>query len=132
MMRDQNIASFSPVFQIGDSIVANTVAKVIRSENPKYNEGALVVAHTPVAEYARLSSHSRPTARQIRNPSELDLGHFLGMLGMPGLTAFSSLYRIGKPKRGETIFVSSAAGAVGQVVGQIAKREGLEVIGSVG
>lgn len=51
---------------------------------------------------------------------------------MPGLTAWSGLHKIGQPKKGETIFVSSAAGAVGQLVGQIAKREGLTVIGSVG
>jgi NADPH-dependent curcumin reductase CurA len=51
---------------------------------------------------------------------------------MPGLTAYASLYEIGKPKKGETIFISSAAGAVGQIVGQIAKHEGLKVIGSVG
>lgn len=57
---------------------------------------------------------------------------FLGALGMPGLTAYSSLYEIGKPKKGETIFVSAASGAVGQLVGQLAKHEGLKVIGSVG
>ena len=51
---------------------------------------------------------------------------------MPGLTAYSSFYDIGKPKKGETIFISAAAGAVGQVVGQLAKHEGLTVIGSVG
>ncbi|KAJ5146899.1 hypothetical protein N7526_000251 [Penicillium atrosanguineum] len=51
---------------------------------------------------------------------------------MPGLTAYSSLYEIGKPKKGETIFVSAASGAVGQIVGQLAKHEGLKVIGSVG
>lgn len=53
-------------------------------------------------------------------------------MGMTGLTAYSSLYEIGQPKKGETIFISSAAGAVGQIVGQLAKREGLRVIGSVG
>jgi NADPH-dependent curcumin reductase CurA len=51
---------------------------------------------------------------------------------MPGLTAYSSLYEIGKPQKGETIFVSAASGAVGQIVGQLAKHEGLTVIGSVG
>jgi NADPH-dependent curcumin reductase CurA len=51
---------------------------------------------------------------------------------MSGLTAYSSLYEIGKPKKGEVIFISAASGAVGQVVGQLAKREGLKVIGSVG
>ena len=51
---------------------------------------------------------------------------------MPGLTAYSSFYAIGEPKKGETIFISAASGAVGQIVGQLAKHEGLKVIGSVG
>ena len=51
---------------------------------------------------------------------------------MPGLTAYSSFYEIGQPKKGETIFISAASGAVGQIVGQLAKHEGLKVYGSVG
>jgi NADPH-dependent curcumin reductase CurA len=51
---------------------------------------------------------------------------------MPGLTAYSSYYKIGQPKKGETIFISAASGAVGQVVGQLAKHDGLRVIGSAG
>lgn len=51
---------------------------------------------------------------------------------MPGLTAYSSFYAIGEPKKGETIFISAASGAVGQIVGQLAKHEGLKVIGSGG
>jgi NADPH-dependent curcumin reductase CurA len=57
---------------------------------------------------------------------------FIGALGMPGRTAYSSFYDIGKPVKGETIFISAASGAVGQLVGQLAKHEGLKVIGSVG
>jgi len=70
--------------------------------------------------------------RKLDNPSNLDPRLFLGALGMPGLTAYSSLYEIGRPKKGETIFISAASGAVGQIVGQLAKHEGLAVIGSVG
>ena len=72
------------------------------------------------------------TANVINNPYKLDPKLFLGPLGMPGLTAYSSFYDIGVPKKGETIFISSAAGPVGQLVGQLAKHEGLTVIGSVG
>jgi NADPH-dependent curcumin reductase CurA len=61
-----------------------------------------------------------------------DVRDNIGALSMPGLTAYASLYGIGKPKKGETIFISSAAGAVDQIVGQIAKHKGLKVIGSVG
>jgi len=93
----------------------------------------LVTGRFPIAEFAALSKGEvAGGVRKINNPYGLGLGLFLGPLGMPGLTGWSSLYEIGKPKKGETIFISSAAGAVGQVVGQVAKREGLRVIGSVG
>lgn len=68
----------------------------------------------------------------LANPLGLEPKVFLGALGMPGLTAYSSFYEIGKPKKGEVIFISAASGAVGQIVGQLAKREGMVVIGSVG
>lgn len=68
----------------------------------------------------------------MKNPYNLDPIEYIGVLGMPGLTAYSSLYDIGKPVKGETIFISAASGAVGQLVGQLAKHEGLRVIGSVG
>jgi NADPH-dependent curcumin reductase CurA len=71
-------------------------------------------------------------ARVLNNPYNLDPKLFIGALGMPGLTAYSSFYEIGAPKKGETIFISAASGAVGQLVGQLAKHEGLIVIGSVG
>ncbi len=70
--------------------------------------------------------------RHLENPYQLDPKLFIGALGMPGLTAYSSLYKVGEPKKGETIFISAASGAVGQIVGQLAKHEGLTVIGSVG
>lgn len=70
--------------------------------------------------------------RKLDNPYNLDPKLFVGALGMPGLTAYSSFYAIGEPKKGETIFISAASGAVGQIVGQLAKHEGLKVIGSVG
>jgi hypothetical protein len=70
--------------------------------------------------------------QKIDNPYNLNVMHFLGALGMPGITAYSSLYEIGEPKKGETIFISAASGAVGSLVGQLAKHEGLKVIGSVG
>jgi NADPH-dependent curcumin reductase CurA len=134
-LRDPKVKSYSPPFLVGEPITNNSVARVLKSDSPDYTPGELIVANVPTAEYAVLDREG--IAQQVRgkvhNPHGLkDLGLFLGPLGMPGLTGWSSLYEIGKPKKGETIFVSSAAGAVGQVVGQIAKREGLRVIGSVG
>ena len=70
--------------------------------------------------------------RPFFNPYNLDPKVFLGALGVAGLSAYSSMYDIAKPRNGETIFISAASGAVGQLVGQLAKVEGLFVIGSVG
>lgn len=133
-MRDASIKSYSPAFELDGPISNSCVSKVVKSDNPGFKEGELVVAFTAIAEYGHVSKEVIEAGRctKIHNPYGLEPGLFVGQLGMPGLTAWSSLYKIGQPKKGETIFVSSAAGAVGQVVGQIAKQEGLTVIGSVG
>lgn len=62
----------------------------------------------------------------------LPVQNWVGSVGMSGTTAWWGFYKLGAPKRGETIYVSACAGAVGQIVGQLAKREGLKVIGSAG
>lgn len=134
-MREANTKSYTPPYHLNEPVTNATVAKVLKSDNADYKEGDLVIAHLPIAEYATLTKEQvgQTVQNKINNLHNLkDLGLFLGPLGMPGLTAWSSYHEIGQPKKGETIFVSSAAGAVGQVVGQIAKREGLKVIGSVG
>lgn len=132
-MRNPSIKSYSPPYELGKPVTNATVAKVLKSDSPDYKEGDLVVASVAIGEYVTLNKESLGAIQaKVQNPNNLNLGAFLGPLGMPGLTGYSSLYEIGKPKKGETIFVSSAAGAVGQIVGQIAKKEGLRVIGSVG
>ncbi|KAI4868194.1 NAD(P)-binding protein [Hypoxylon rubiginosum] len=131
-MRDASVKSYSPPFDIDGPIANSTVARVLKSASPDYQQGDLVVAFLPIAEYAVVPDPKAVRARKIQNPHGLDLAMFLGPLGMPGLTAYAGLHKIGKPKKGETVFISSAAGAVGQVVGQVAKNEGLRVIGSVG
>lgn len=135
-MRPADVTSYSPAFELGGPVTNDAVARVLQSDVPgdAYRPGDLVVAHLPIAEYAVLGKDELGRIRKkVENKHGLgDLGLFLGPLGMPGMTAWSSLHEIGRPKKGETIFISSAVGAVGQVVGQIAKREGLKVIGSVG
>lgn len=133
-MRPSHVKSFTPAFELGGPIQNDTVARVLQSDTDAYKPGDLVIASLPLAEYAVLQKDDLGQIRsKVHNRHGLkDLGLFLGPLGMPGMTAWSSLYEIGQPKKGETIFISSAAGAVGQIVGQIAKREGLRVIGSVG
>jgi NADPH-dependent curcumin reductase CurA len=133
-MRPTSVKSYSQAYELGAPITNDTVSRVLKSDTDRFQPGDLVLGHLPTGEYATLTKEQLPTLRsKVNNPHGLkDLGLFIGPLGMPGLTGWSSLHEIGKPKKGETIFISSAAGAVGQVVGQIAKREGLKVIGSVG
>lgn len=126
--------SYPVPFELDGPIRSDAVARVLKSDTDAYAAGDLVLARLPVAEYAALGRDELGTIKgRLHNPHGLaDLGLFLGPLGMPGLTAWSSYHEIGQPRKGETIFISSAAGAVGQVVGQIAKQEGLRVVGSVG
>lgn len=133
-MRDSSIKSYSPAFDLDGPISNTSVGKVLKSDSPDFKEGDLVSAFVPIAQYAHVPKELIDGKRvwKLHNPHNFDPALFVGQLGMPGLTAYSSLYKIGKPKKGETIFVSSAAGAVGQIVGQLAKHDGLTVIGSVG
>jgi NADPH-dependent curcumin reductase CurA len=132
-MRPAEVKSYTPAFALNQPIDSAAIATVLRSNNPSFREGDLVVGHLPVQQFNTLDGSQAVSLRRLENPLGIqDIRVFLGALGMPGLTAYSSLYEIGKPQKGETIFVSAASGAVGQLVGQLAKHEGLKVIGSVG
>ena len=132
-MRPADVESYAPPFYLNQPLNSRSLAKVVRSNNANYKEGDLVVGYVPIQEYVTLNGEEIGAIERLENPLGIeDIRVFLGPLGMPGQTAYSSLYEIGKPKKGETIFVSAASGAVGQLVGQIAKHEGLKVIGSVG
>ena len=87
----------------------------------------------PIAQYSTRVIEPNTHIRKVDTvTSAPDVRDNISALDMPGLTAYASLYKISKPKKGETIFISSAASAVGQIVGQIVKHEGLKVIGFVG
>lgn len=132
-MRSPETKSYSAPFALGEPIKSAGVAKVLKSDNLKFREGDVIVGTIPTEEYSIISGEATNTLiRKLENPYNLDPKLYVGALGMPGLTAYSSFYEIGKPKKGETIFISAASGAVGQIVGQLAKHEGLTVIGSVG
>ncbi|KAL4818612.1 hypothetical protein BDW67DRAFT_10008 [Aspergillus spinulosporus] len=132
-MRSAAIKSYAPPFSLNKPIESASIAKIIRSNNASYKEGDLIIGRLPIQEYVAVEADELSRIRHLENPLGIeDIRVFLGALGMPGLTAYSSLYEIGQPKKGETIFVSAASGAVGQLVGQLAKHEGLKVIGSVG
>ncbi|KAH7357550.1 NADP-dependent leukotriene B4 12-hydroxydehydrogenase [Pyrenochaeta sp. MPI-SDFR-AT-0127] len=133
-MRSPEKKSYSPPFELNKPITNRSIFKVVKSNNDKFKEGETLITRsvTPIEEYSVLDKDAAALCYKLENPYNLDPKHFLGALGMPGLTAWSSFYEIGQPKKGETIFISAASGAVGQLVGQLAKHEGLTVIGSVG
>jgi NADPH-dependent curcumin reductase CurA len=135
LLRDPADKSYMPALPLNKPMVATSLCKVLKSKLAGFGEGDVIVHGVPVQQYNVYVESGDEGARRPRKvdvDGGLDVRHYLGALGMPGLTAYSSLYEIGKPKRGETIVVSSAAGAVGQLVGQLAKHEGLTVLGSVG
>ena len=135
LLRDPSVKSYMPPIPFGSPITAGSLSRVLRSNLDGYAEGDIVRLMLPIQQY-NVYVHKADAAKPFKvpdaNDSSIDIRHYLGALGMPGLTAYSSLYEIGKPKKGEIIVVSSAAGAVGQLVGQLAKHEGLTVFGSVG
>lgn len=133
-MRAPEVKSYAPPFTLGQPLTNRAVSTVIKSDNSKFKEGDIVVGMNNTEEYSVLSKEAieQGGLEVLDNPYNIDPKVFLGALGMPGLTAYSSFYAIGEPKKGETIFISAASGAVGQLVGQLAKHEGLKVIGSVG
>ncbi|EXJ53485.1 uncharacterized protein A1O5_13261 [Cladophialophora psammophila CBS 110553] len=129
--------TYQDAYKLNEPIWGLAIAKVLRSESKQFQPGDVVSGLLPMVQFSYVytgdDNKGAFNIRKLENPFNLeDYRLFLGPLGMPGLTALSSLYDIGQPKKGETIFISSAAGAVGQIVGILAKHEGLKVIGSVG
>ncbi|KAI6356917.1 hypothetical protein MCOR25_007824 [Pyricularia grisea] len=134
-LRKPEVKSYFPPMTIDQPLENTSLLRVIESKTDRFaKDDVLKSFMCPNQQYVVLSAEQAKAQSifKVEESSEFELAHHLGVLGMPGLTAYASLFEIGKPKKGETIFVSSAAGAVGQVVGQLAKREGLTVIGSVG
>jgi NADPH-dependent curcumin reductase CurA len=113
---------------IGEVMRAGALGRVIASKNPKFAVGDHVYGGFGVQEYAI----SNGTGITKVDPSAFPLPVYLGTLGMPGMTAYFGLLDIGRPEPGNTVVVSGAAGAVGAVVGQIAKIKGCTVVGIAG
>jgi NADPH-dependent curcumin reductase CurA len=121
--------SYIPPFEIGQVIVSGVVAEVVESRSPLFKPGDIVVGGLLPWQ---LYSIAKPESLQKVDPSIAPITTALGVLGMPGLTAYFGLLDIGQPKSGETVVVSGAAGAVGTVVCQIAKIKGCRVVGIAG
>lgn len=126
--RMSDAPSYAPPVQIGETMVGGTVSRVVTSQHPDFKPGDWVLGYDGWQDYA-LSDGSglRNLAPHQTHPSRL-----LGVLGMPGFTAYMGLLEIGQPKPGETLVVAAASGAVGSVVGQVAKLKGCRVVGVAG
>lgn len=120
--------SYAAPVEVGAVMEGGTVAEVVVSRNPDYREGDVVLSHSGWQEYA-LSDGA--DLRKL-DPDEAPVTTSLGVLGMPGFTAYSGLLTIGQPKPGETVVVAAASGAVGSVVGQIARIKGARAVGIAG
>ncbi|APA65967.1 NADP-dependent oxidoreductase [Maribacter sp. 1_2014MBL_MicDiv] len=126
--RMSDAKSYVPPFKVGEPISSGIVAEVLESKNGNFQKGDFVSGLLQWKE----KQISTGEGLQKIDKSKAPLSAFLGIVGMTGLTAYLGLHEIGKPKKGETLVVSSAAGAVGSVVGQIGKILGLNVIGIAG
>ena len=120
--------SYVPPVQIGELMRAGTVGTVVESKSQKLAVGDHVSGWLGVQEYAVCDENAVFKV----DTSQIPLTKYLGALGMPGVTAYFGLLDVGAPKEGETVVVSGAAGAVGSIVGQIAKIKGCRVVGIAG
>jgi NADPH-dependent curcumin reductase len=120
--------SYARPLQVGDVMRGEAVARVIASMSPDYSQGDIVLAQTGWL------THSLSDGAGLRklDPHAAPVTTALGVLGMPGFTAYSGLRFIGKPQAGETVVVAAASGPVGSLVGQLAKLAGAKAIGIAG
>jgi NADPH-dependent curcumin reductase len=120
--------SYAKPAAVGEPMVGGTVGEIVASRNPKFSVGDMVLGFGGWQDYA-LSSGA---ALRKLDPAVAPVSTALGVLGMPGMTAYVGLLEIGQPKPGETVVVAAASGAVGSVVGQIAKIKGCRAVGIAG
>lgn len=126
--RMRDVKSYVPPFQVGEVMTGGAVGEVVASQLDGFAPGDLVLGMNGWREvYVSDGTGLRKVDPTLAPPSA-----YLGVLGMPGLTAYVGLLDLGEPKAGETVFVSGAAGAAGSLVGQIAKQKGCRVVGSAG
>jgi NADPH-dependent curcumin reductase CurA len=126
--RMSDAKSYAAPVEIGEVMEGRVVAEVMESNLPKYQPGDVVFAGVGWQEFALSDGKG---VRKI-DPALRPLSYALGVLGMPGMTAYTGVLNIGQPKEGETLVVAAASGAVGSVVGQIGRIKGCRVIGIAG
>ncbi len=120
--------SYVPPFELDKPLTGGSVGEVVESRNPKFAKGDVV---NGLLNWATYTVHDGKGLRKL-DISAIPGSAYLGVLGMPSFTAWYGMKHICKPKAGETVFVSAASGAVGQVAGQLAKLAGARVVGCAG
>jgi NADPH-dependent curcumin reductase CurA len=120
--------SYAAPVELGQVMEGGTVGEVMESRHPDYAVGDFVLSHSGWQSYAVADG----TGLRKLNPQDAPVTTALGVLGMPGFTAYAGLLTIGQPKPGETVVVAAASGPVGATVGQIARIKGARAIGIAG
>ncbi|MFZ6766110.1 NADP-dependent oxidoreductase [Undibacterium sp. Di26W] len=126
--RMEDAKSYAAPQVIGETMIGGTVGEVVASKNAKFNVGDKVIG---MLGWSEMGVSDGLLLRKV-DTTHIPLSAYLGSVGMPGLTAWYGLTQIMQPKAGETIVVSAASGAVGSVVGQLAKQMGCRVVGIAG
>lgn len=127
-MRMEDVKSYAAPQAIGETMIGGTVGEIVESKNPKFAVGDKVVG---MFGWAEMGVSDGTLLRKV-DTAHIPLSAYLGAVGMPGMTAWYGLTQIMTPKEGETIVVSAASGAVGSVVGQLAKQRGCRAVGIAG
>ena len=126
--RMSDAKSYAKSTEIGEVMVGQTVGEVVESNDPNFKSGDKVLTPLGWQLYGIASAKELTRIDAKRAPAS----SYLGILGMPGITAWFGLFEIGQPQPGNTVVVSAASGAVGSVVGQLAKIKGCRVVGIAG
>lgn len=123
--------SYAQPQPLGEVMIGGTVGEVVESRHPKFSVGDQVVGMGGWQEYSVVDAKQPGAVRKV-DTTHVPLSHYLGAVGMPGVTAWYGLVKIIEPKAGETMVVSAAAGAVGSAYGALAKARGCRVVGIAG
>lgn len=127
-MRMEDVKSYAAPQAIGEVMIGGTVGEIVESKNPKFAVGDKV---NGMLGWSEMGVSDGQMLRKL-DTTHIPLSAYLGSVGMPGMTAWYGLTQIMQPKEGETIVVSAASGAVGSVVGQLAKQRGCRAVGIAG
>jgi NADPH-dependent curcumin reductase CurA len=122
--------SYLPPMALDGPVTGESIGRIVESRSDQFSVGEFVTSYTGWTEYS-VANDQTPMLHRV-DPAGLPLSVFLGAAGMPGRTGYLGLTRVGKPQAGETVVVSAASGAVGSVVGQVAKMIGCRAIGIAG